>query len=80
MEEFQDRGTQQLKERVTEDHRELIKLAPPTHACTQPWSLEEATDVNGWNLSMLDSTVLTSNFSIFFTVNFWDHLTLARNR
>lgn len=58
MEELQDGDTQQLRERMTEHHRELIKSAPPTHACTQPWSLEEATDVNGWgwNLSMLDST------------------------
>lgn len=80
MKELQDRDTQQVSKRLTEDFRELIKLVPPTHAWTQPWSLEEATDVNGWNLAMLDSTVLMSNFSIFFVVNFWDHLALARNR
>lgn len=80
MEELQDRDPQQLRERMAEDCRELIQLVPPTHACTQPWSLEDAADVNGWNLSMLDSTGLMSNCSIFFVVNFWDHLALARNR
>lgn len=43
-------------------------------------SVEEAIDINGWNLSMLYKALLIFYFSIILAGKLWGNLTLAQNR